>query len=257
MDPNATLRSLVKLSNSLDWSSQKSLIEMENDLVGDFHYNNIPYQDLSSYMHFLSLTSIPFIIEDDPSYKAKKRLQKMWEVDCHTCCKCSSRIMCERLFFPTGNLHPQVIVIGDAPAHRGGYGDEYILGETIGRIWVGKVTSHILRKALIILNLHHKAWYTNALKRSVYENLPSNDAERTACRKHLDLEIALLRPHFALMLGNHVQDKVDLSIPKVKVFHPSFIVRSNYNAEWYAKHIKNRLNAAGIVSDDQMKWNFR
>jgi len=214
---------------------QKKLILRENKKADKFKYNHIV--DLETYRKFLFFTSIPFVCGD-----INFDLKDLWPHDCY---KCDSTM--NRRFFPTGNLKPKIMVIGDAPSFRGGEECfELYNSRDNGRVWVNykSRTSMILRKALNFLNLHHLCWYTNLLKCSVLDNRPSNMNEINNCFPNLKKEIELLKPKLLLILGNHVNsvfNSMNFNILIKKIYHPSYAVRIGMTYKDYAKHIKEVL----------------
>lgn len=245
-----TTMQLLEYAEGLTFKTQARLVHVENEFARNFYVNVLPDpgwcppRRWEIIQNYLLLTSLPF------SYKQEHvSLEELWPKACIDCTLTSSRVMQERLFFPTGCLEPLVMVVGDAPAQVGGYGakDMFDPDKDIGRIWVSKPTSIILRKALTILDLHWRAWYTNLSLRSIKENAPTNGQERMKCGKHISKQLELLKPQFVLALGNHVAEHWNWPVQKVKVPHPSYVVRMNWSAEDYAKIIRRSIQIAGFA----------
>lgn len=205
---------LINFENALADSGKHLFIDnsIRDDLVSDY----------------LLVCSIPFVFTEDIDFE----LSDVWPIKCS---ECDSVV--NRKFYPTGNLRPKIIVVGDAPSAYGGCFSE----RGLGRAWLDKRTCVLLRMALDKLNLHRFAWYTNLLKCSVPENRPSSKNEIKMCKRNLDNEMKFLKPKLAILLGKHVSDNWDYDIKSVSVYHPSYAVRVGMKVDGYAKHIKSKL----------------
>lgn len=226
-------KNLIELAKELDFSSQNILVDLENELADQYEYNVFDKFN-NNIRKFILLTSIPYTIGKNINFE----LKQLWF---NKCTKCHS-VLNNRLFLSTGNLRPKIIVVGDAPSAFGGLFEDRTNEGLTGRVWVDKQSSIILRKALDLLGLHHVAWYTNLLKCSMINNIPSTTIEIKNCAVNIINEINLLKPKIALLLGNHVNENWSYEMKSYKVFHPSYIIRINKDYRWYANHIKEVLS---------------
>src|SRR5260221_6105137 len=102
---------LIRLSQEMGLTEQRHLIHIENDFARKFKYNVFPDEEPDHALrHYLLMTSLPFVFGKDVNFP----LQRLWQ-KCSICKHSGPHIMEDRLFFPTGNLRPKYMVIGDAP----------------------------------------------------------------------------------------------------------------------------------------------
>lgn len=221
-----TRNMLVKMAETLSFSSQSILRLVEDEFAKEFKINLFDYNS-KEVEHYLLLTSLPFSFTD-----ININLEDLWHLDCRKC-----KTVIYRKTMPTGSLRPRIFVVGDAP----GVGD----GEKkdrFDRIWVYGQSSHLLRKALFYAGIYFDCWFTNLLKCSTPRNRPSIDKEVKACASQLEIEIKLLKPKKILLLGRNVQDKFpDFGIPTVNLYHPTWFVRKGLDYKKYAEIIKEEL----------------
>lgn len=222
----ATRDSLIELSKTLNFDSQKLLRSVEDEIAKEFGINifNSVNKDEARY---LLLTSLPFAFK-----KVNFELEELWNLNCKKC-----HTVIYRKTVPTGNLKPKNFVVGDAP----GVGDGE-LNDRFDRAWVYGPSSHLLRKALLEVGEYFNSWFTNILKCSTPKNRPSNGDEVKACISQLKKEINLLKPKRIILLGKHIQNVFfDFGIPVIKLYHPTYFVRKGIDYKGYSKVLKEKL----------------
>jgi uracil-DNA glycosylase family 4 len=234
---------LVHYGVSLPQEEHYKLVEYENKLLrgGDYWHHVFDAKEVEDeeVRQFLLLTTLPYVIGDDITFDK----EDLWQPECVACVSLKGVIK-NRLFLPLGNLRPSVFVVGDAPGWQGGYGQMYTEGEDIGRMWVnpGKETCDMIRGAMFEIGLHHKAWYTNLIRRSILRNEPSTDQEIETCTRHLEKELQLLQPKVVFLLGNHVTNHWPYdNIQVIGIYHPAYAVRKGMDIDAYAQHIKHQI----------------
>lgn len=224
---------------NIGYDMQDVLIECENKYANAFKYNVVK-RLTPKVEHYLMMTSLPFVFG-----RFDFDLREVWPIECIMC-----KTVLKRRFMPTGNLRPIVIVVGDAPSAFGGCFDKLTANGGFGRAWVDKVTSITLRMAMKELGLHYYAWYTNLLKCSVPNNRPSTDREILNCSFHMEKELKLLNPKFAILLGSHVAKNWNHDIKSVVVYHPSYVVRTGMKLKDYVKHIRKKIE--GVIDYESL-----
>ena len=198
------------------------------------HYVNRIGTPESDLLHYLNLTSLPFI----PEKREVPSLDDLWqipeEVDYPT--------LIYRPTMPTGNLSPSYFVVGDAPGVGGGR----LVGGSFDRVFVYGRSSHLLRKALIKTGIYYKCWFTNLLKLATPKNRPSGLDEVMSFQWLLEQELEILKPRKIILLGAHVNEMWlktfgNLKYDIIKVRHPASYVRGGMGAEEYADHLRTLI----------------
>lgn len=226
MKRNRALNALVEMSRHLTFAEQPLLTSVEDDLAKEYVVNCIKELD-KTVERYLLLSSLPFVIG---AQLPNVRLEQLWPVGCT---KCATVV--RKWAMPTGNMQPTYFVIGDAPGV--GIGPRY--DEMFDRAWVNGPSSHLLRKALFALGIHHETWYSNLLICSTPENRPSVNTEVSNCNIYLQRELKLLNPKHLIVLGRHAEKMVNFEATFVT--HPSAYIRSGKDYKAYANHISSRL----------------
>lgn len=230
-----TLVALIKYSKNTNMKNHHDLVGLENYLASKYYFNILPkaFADDISTVNYLRFTSIPFVAEDSLHISS---LKKLWNVECD---KCSSVLPFK--VFPTGNLSPQYIIVGEAPSATGKYS---VYGNSFARVWVHGSTSNILREALCLLDIHNFAWYTNILKCPVPSNRGLLVEEVKNCYKYMEKELSILNPSKAIILGMSAQKAWKMwnfDIESCYVNHPAYFVYRRVDCKVYAEHIAGRL----------------
>lgn len=169
-----------------------------------------------------------------------------WHRNVDSCTKCEISKFCKHKVKTrrhAGSLtDPEIIIVGEAPGSA-----EYILGEPfVGP--AGEELQDILKEALpdtpILL--------TNAILCTPFLTKERADigepslSEITACGEHLHNLIKLYKPKHVVALGNIAHKALNLvSIPHLKVPHPSYIMQSKDRDYEFQKLV---LNLKGLIN---------
>lgn len=220
----------MNLAKTLTFKDQDVLRSIEDDIVNSRGPLVNRFDRLSgSIKHYLLLSSIPF------SVGTSVNISSLWPTNCFKC-----KTVVFRRTMPTGNVKPKYVIIGDAP----GVGDG--AKDTIDRVLVYGRSSHLLRKALGILGIYWDCWFTNLLKCALENNRPSTKKEVANCFPYLKNEIDTLKPKFIIALGHHVDSMLrQFGYTGIRIYHPSYYVRSNKSYKEYASHIMKQLARYG------------
>lgn len=203
------VRQLRDIAEPLTWETQKQLTQVEDELA--HNCSVLPAKEAGP--HLLHLTSLPFSYE-----KPVWTLDNVWELPVRS--KCETLVY--RPTLPTGNMHAEYMVVGDAPGVGSG-----VLTDRFDRVLVYGPSSHTLRKALIDVGIYEKCWMTNLLKLSTPFNRPSSLEEVEDQWPLLERELNLVYPHAVIALGWHVSTMLsEMGIVSRKIFHPSYVARS-------------------------------
>lgn len=230
---NGVSKNLIKFSKNINNVTHHKLILKENFLASKFFYNNcLGFREYEqAYKKYIRYTSIPFCFKN-----LNIDLKDLWDVDCS---KCSSVV--DLKVFPTGNLNPDIFVVGEAPSALGDYS---VYGNSFGRAWVHGRTSNLIREALSFLKVHHLSWYTNILKCPIPGNKEISKEAIDNCYFYFKKELSILKPKIALILGKAAKKVWDYWGFKTKayfVYHPAYYARLRKSSKNYAKHIYNAV----------------
>ncbi|SRR6266704_1333129 len=234
---------LLQLASKLNWKKQSFLTKKEDELAklkSPFIASLDESRNIKSIHRYICLGSIPYLLYDDREYAESRGqwiLSDLWQYELLPMCY----DLVNRPTMPTGNLDATYMFIGDAP----GVGDGEIQ-DRFDRVFVYGPSSHMLRKALIIANIHYDSWYTNLLKLSTPNNRPSSHEEVLSHKYMLDKEIETINPGTIVLLGNHVNNMFSKHFSYknkkiIKIYHPSYIIRKGMDVEWYSKAIESEL----------------
>ncbi len=223
MKRNPALNQLIELSSHIDWSTQHLLRSIEDDLAKDRVYSRIDNLDKRT-RRYLRFTSLPFCFGEP-----RANINYMW--GCVDCRACSSVVF--RHTVVTGNLSPDLMVIGDAP----GIGDGELV-DHFDRVFTYGLSSRLLRRALIKTGDYWNACFSNILKCSTPGNRPSTQDEVDNCHPFITNELRLLKPKRILVLGAHAKGMLDnIDAPVSYAKHPSYFIRSGLDFRQYSDHI--------------------
>lgn len=225
--PTKQVKSLIQLTKSVNFKTHKVLTNVEDEIAKNYKVIKIKKDDEldKEAMRYLLFTSLPYTLT-----KNNVDAAELWSGPrkCELCID----TQCHKKALPVGNVHPEWIVIGDAP----GEGGEF---DCFNRAWVGGPSSQLLRKALFANKVYHKTWFSNLLKCATPGNRKSYDEEIDNCERFLKKELEILKPKKAIILGKHAQEKcMKLEIPSFNIYHPAYFVRNGKDYKLYAKHIK-------------------
>ncbi len=157
------------------------------------------------------------------------------------CTQCGLAETRQQTVFADGNPYARIVIIGEAP---GASEDETGL-PFVGRS--GKLLTQMIEAEG--LRRQNDVYICNVVKCRPPDNRPPKPAERTACKPHLDEQLALIRPDMILLagatalkavlgipsgitklrgqwmdspyVGNHGQ-----AVKAMALFHPSYLLRN-------------------------------
>lgn len=234
---------LINIAQQANWKHQSVLTAEEDKIVGR-HWPFVVSELTDPVKRYLQLGSIPYIITkpemiQDAEKKGREILQEVWHDEWPNTEMVKTLV--RRPHNPSGNLEPKYMVIGDAP----GVGDGAVF-DRVERMFTRGPSSHMLRHALIFANLYYDVWFTNLLRLSTPSNRPSFKDEVLDYKHFLLKEIQLLKPQRLILLGAHVEKMFlscykEITIPTVKIYHPSYVSRICWNFKEYAEFIQSKV----------------
>lgn len=213
----------INYAKATSFEDRISMSVMEDSCFGNYN--------LTQDRNLLAVTSLPF------SFKKLCVNYGNTLYNFSDCVECKNTTHVKN--YPTGNLNPEYFVIGIAPgfANTKSFGNDRVMS-------YGK-TADYLRRALIKLDIHWYAWYTNIIKCSVCGNRDVTQAEASNCIAFFINEIVTFKPSKAIVLGVEAAEWFKKYYAKYfkEIYyckHPSSFVR-NDSAENYYKHMKGIL----------------
>jgi len=244
------LKQFVALACDISWKTQGQLRVLEDELAHHYHITVLQDGDeeRDDVLHYLNLTSLPFAHQRDMRKHGETYNDIKFTLECLWIPPTYHETLIWRPTLGTGTMYPKFMVIGDAP----GVGDGEFQDEKFDRVLVYGVSSHILRKALIHLDIYYRCWMTNLVKLSTPSNTPTTREQQELHLHTLKDESQRLRPSYLVLLGNHVFTSFEtlnsgITVPYIKIVHPSYAVRSNWSVETYSDHIYKRLKECGAL----------
>lgn len=247
------IQELLRLSQTLDWTTQAQLLH-EEERFHFFSRRNVLFFDemTAATNRYLALGSLPFFIKDpsdvawvETMARYRNKLYDIWPNEWLDSSNKSKEEYHGRLpTLPRGNMRPRFMIIGDAPG----------IGKSPGnfdRTMTWGPTSHMLRKALLSQNLYYQSWFTNLVKVSQYKNTPTTKEDIVNWRPYLLREIRELDPKVFILLGNHVYDMfrqyylvplgASVLSRSIKIPHPSWVNRKDISFSEYGEIMKAEL----------------
>lgn len=168
------------------------------------------------------------------------------------CCDCEALVKCRSRVVPgDGAVPAQVMFVGIAPGRFG--------GDITGIPFSGDRSGMLLRKMIARAGIQD-AFITNLVRCNPRDERGRNRDPRAAeidnCRRHLEAEIAIVRPRVIVCLGamawRHLAGRdspFDPTRPKIRerdgallypMYHPGYVIRGAYDARRYNRDF-NRL----------------
>jgi DNA polymerase len=168
------------------------------------------------------------------------------------CCDCEALVNCRSRVVPgDGAVPAQVMFVGIAPGRFG--------GDITGIPFSGDRSGMLLRKMIARAGIQD-AFITNLVRCNPRDERGRNRDPRAAeidnCRRHLEAEIAIVRPRVIVCLGamawRHLAGRdspFDPTRPKIRerdgallypMYHPGYVIRGAYDARRYNRDF-NRL----------------
>ncbi len=173
------------------------------------------------------------------------------------CCDCAALVKCRSRVVPgDGAVPAQVMFIGIAPGRFG--------GDVTGIPFSGDRSGILLRSMIARANIED-AFVTNLVRCNPRDeggrNRDPYADEIANCRKHLDAEIAMVRPRVIVCLGAMAWRQLagrdaafDPAHPKIRehnnamlypMYHPGYVIRGAYDARSYRRdfrRLRHHLN---------------
>lgn len=126
---------------------------------------------------------------------------------------------------------PKLLLIGIAPSHRR-FDKSRLAFEGVSPSdnlkdiqTSGDFFYYVLNKSKL---KEFDIYITNLIKCSTESNSEPEEESILACKRLLDLEVSIIKPHYIITLGNFVKNhlsKVKLDIEVINIKHPSFYFR--------------------------------
>lgn len=159
----------------------------------------------------------------------------------HACTECGDMVIA-RHAMGTGNMKPEIMIIGEAPGVADGE-------RKLERVMGYGPTSIFLRKALLHNKLLFKCWFTNLLKCALPNNENISNKPFKKCLKYLETEISILEPKKILLLGKNVQRFIEdqeslysqIYKKVFRIYHPSYCLYKGIDYKTYGNKIREVL----------------
>lgn len=235
---------LLDLAALTNWSNQNKLT-VEEDKIAKKHWVFVTNEMTDPIKRYLALGSLPFIISQNLEQAEKigrARIDALWQDEWPMTEMVNTLV--RRPHNPSGNLKAEYMVIGDAP----GVGSGAVFNR-VERMFTRGPSSHLLRKALISVDIYYSTWFTNLVRNSTERNRPTLSSEVGEYKPYLSKEIEIINPKVIFLLGNHVTAMFDIHYAQerlkrkvITIYHPSYVARMNWKSTEYAGIILTRLN---------------
>lgn len=178
-------------------------------------------------------TSIVPYQEKEPDFTLPNTYEalKKQAMDCHLCDLSKSR---QKVVFGEGNVHADLMIIGDAPSNS---------DDSSGKIFTGRTGDTLTKMIENVLGLKRSDVYiTNLLKCRALDSESPAPIDTHTCHPYLLKEIELVKPKLILTFGEivcryltgdstpledirgTVQQKDNYAI--IPTFHPSYLLRN-------------------------------
>ncbi|HLI79730.1 MAG TPA: uracil-DNA glycosylase [Candidatus Binataceae bacterium] len=166
------------------------------------------------------------------------------------CCACAALVKCRSRVVPgDGAVPARVMFVGIAPGRFG--------GDLTGIPFSGDRSGMLLREMIARTGIE-EVFITNLVRCNPRDERGRNRdplaAEIDNCRRHLEAEIAMVRPRVIVCLGAMAWRQLagrdapfSPSRPKIRehdgaalypMYHPGYIIRGAYNAHRYARDFR-------------------
>lgn len=229
---------LRRLSESTCFGTKrhKEILKEEDELAEIFSINFIDEPLTPAVKHYLSLTSLPFILGARPSIEMEAlwfhHLKQMWPISWEGgMTRHEKHVYAE---MPVGNMQPKYMFISDAPPNP-----RYI--RHFRRISTTGKTNMYFREILLNLDIVHLSWFTSLSKVPLSATKERFD-DLVASQQHwLKNEINLLQPQQVVLLGKRVSMYFPFETPTTTIYHPRYPLASKHSKEWYLMHVKENL----------------
>lgn len=155
-------------------------------------------------------------------------------INCRLCKKSIETRQLNCPFLGLGNFNSNIMFVGERPGFQ---------PTKTGIVFEGNRSGNLFLKVLSELNLtFNHVYITNIVKCQCEDNKTPDFNDIINCIKYLKKEISIIKPKLIVCVGFIAYNHLDnLYNNMVRIYHPSYILRVNYNLESYVNDIKLKI----------------